>query len=78
MENSNDMIDGVGTLTAERDDIEAVKYMGKFVNLSEAKKFVDDLEDAGKWPEGHEAIFTLTNGKQFMYGDTWEEVEGVV
>lgn len=61
-------------LSAEREAAPSAD-LGEFTSLDAAAAEVEQAEEAGAWPEGHEAVATNTvTGDQYMYVDGWEPV----
>lgn len=67
------------TLTAEFEENMTVNY-GKFDSMEAASKKIDELENVdGEYNgclEGAEMILTDDAGRQWMFTDQWEEVNG--
>jgi hypothetical protein len=74
----NDVVDleEAGTLYAVHGEMGTKKKLGDFKSKDHAAQHVDKLEDKGKFPEGHDAVFhDHKTGEKHMYGDGWEKVD---
>lgn len=57
-------------LEAERNGEVAATW--QVASPEEAQAIVEQGEEDGTWPEGHDAVLTAPNGDRSMFVDDWE------
>jgi hypothetical protein len=60
-------------LLGNRYKLDTFKY-DEVSSMQYAMDAVDEMEDSGVWPEGHEAVLVSSDGQEWLYSDEWEEL----